>query len=260
MLDDAVREVTNESIMLKNFKLIIEYDGTGYCGWQIQPNGPSIQQTIEKALRTMTRQKITLIGSGRTDAGVHALGQTAHFTCESTITAQAFLNGLNSLLPGDIVIRQCSEVDPFFHARYHVRSKTYRYRIRNHPVPAAIGRQYEWWIRKPLDVAAMQSAARHLVGRKDFKAFEGTGSPRAHTIRTVSAASIRPETDGRIVFEIKADGFLRYMVRNIVGTLAAVGTGALVPDDMISILDSRDRSRAGPTAPASGLCLIEVVY
>jgi tRNA pseudouridine38-40 synthase len=246
--------------MLRNLKLTIEYDGTDYCGWQIQPNGPSVQQTIEKALQTMTRQKITLIGSGRTDAGVHALGQTAHFTCDSTIEPEAFLKGLNSLLPGDIVIRQCSEVDPSFHARYHVSSKTYRYRIRNHPLPAAIGRQYEWWIRRPLDVAAMQSAAKHLIGKKDFKAFEGTGSPRAHTIRTVSDATIHRETGDRIVFEIKADGFLRYMVRNIVGTLTAVGTGALVPDDIISILDSRDRSRAGATAPARGLCLIEVVY
>ncbi|RJQ85679.1 MAG: tRNA pseudouridine(38-40) synthase TruA [Desulfobacteraceae bacterium] len=246
--------------MLRNFKLIIEYDGTNYCGWQRQPNDPTVQQTIEGALQTMTRRKITLTGAGRTDAGVHALGQTANFTCDTTLEPDAFHKGLNSLLPGDIVIHQCSEVDLSFHARFKARSKMYRYRIHNGPLPAAIGRQYEWWIRTPLDVHAMRSGANYLTGRKDFKAFEGTGSPRAHTIRTVTHAAVHCESKERIIFEIEADGFLRYMVRNMMGTLVAVGNGTLAPEEIVSILDSGERHRAGITAPAQGLCLIKIDY
>lgn len=246
--------------MLKNFKLIIEYDGTHYCGWQRQPRDRSIQQEIENALTTMTRRKITLIGSGRTDAGVHALGQTANFACETTIDATALHKGLNSLLPEDIVIRTCAEVPAGFHARYDVKSKTYRYRIRSGPLPAAIGRQYEWWVRAPLDLDAMKRAADQLIGRKDFKAFEATGSPRSHTVRHVMRADIQADAGGRIIFEIEAEGFLRYMVRNIVGTLVQVGKGAIPPEQISLILESRDRGQAGATAPARGLCLVHVNY
>lgn len=246
--------------MLKNFKLIIEYDGTHYCGWQRQPIDRSIQQEIENALTTMTRRKITLIGSGRTDAGVHALGQAANFTCETTIDTTALHKGLNSLLPEDIVIRNCEEVPVDFHARYDVKSKTYRYCIRSGPLPAAIGRQYEWWVRAPLDFDAMRQAAGQLIGRKDFKAFEATGSPRSHTVRHVMRADIQTDAGGRIVFEIEAEGFLRYMVRNIVGTLVQVGKGTIPPEQISLILESRDRGQAGATAPARGLCLVHVNY
>jgi tRNA pseudouridine38-40 synthase len=246
--------------MLKNYKLVIEYDGTGYHGWQRQPKGPSIQQAIEEALLTMTRRAVRLIGSGRTDAGVHALGQVANFTCDTTLSPIAFHKGLNSLLPTDIVIHECSEVPAAFHARYDVRSKLYRYSIRNGLVPAAIGGRYEWWVRAPLDVDAMSAAARHLIGEKDFKAFEGAGSPRAHTVRTITHADVRADGRGCIRFDIAADGFLRYMVRNIVGTLTAAGRGALAPDDLPGILASKDRGRAAATAPAQGLCLIRVDY
>ena len=244
----------------KNFKLVIEYDGGAYCGWQIQPNGPTIQELIEKALLRMTRAKVNLIGSGRTDAGVHALGQVANFNCDTDIDAQAFQNGLNSLLPADIIIRSCSEVDGTFHARFNAKSKTYRYRILNSPLPAAIGRHYHWWIRKPLDVDAMAAAAGHLVGKKDFKAFEAAGSPRAHTIRHVLRADILYEKNAYIFLDIQAEGFLRYMVRNISGTLVEVGKGNMRPEEIIAILASKDRSRAGMTAPAQGLCLVEVLY
>lgn len=246
--------------MLKNLKLIIEYDGTNYCGWQRQPNGRSIQQEIETALQAMTRQPLTLIGSGRTDAGVHALGQVANFTCDTTIEPQEFQKGLNSLLPADIVVRECTEAALSFHARYDVQSKTYRYRIRNNPLPAAIGRQYEWWIRYPLDVDAMSAAAGHLVGEKDFKAFEGSGSPRSHTVRHVSRAEVHQAPDDRIYFEVEARGFLRYMVRNIAGTLVAAGMGKIAPDHIISILNSHNRRLAAATAPAQGLCLVQVTY
>lgn len=248
--------------MMRNFKLTIEYDGTNYCGWQRQPNGPSIQQTIETALQTMCRTKISLVGSGRTDAGVHAKGQVANFHSEANIPAEAFQKGLNSLLPDDIVIRECLQVPDDFHARFDVKSKMYRYQLRNNAIPAAVGRQYEWWLRMPLDVAAMAKAADRFVGRKDFKAFEGTGSPRAHTIREVMTAKIYRHAEDfcHIFFEIEAEGFLRYMVRNIVGTLVAVGSGKMAPGRIDLLFECKDRNQAPPTAPAKGLCLVRVNY
>lgn len=244
----------------KNFKLTIEYDGTHYHGWQIQPNGASIQQEIESALQTMTRQKVKLLGSGRTDAGVHALGQVANFTCHTTITPEAFHKGLNSMLPDDIVIRHIAEAPSHFHARFDARSKCYRYHILNRPVPSAIERHYTWWIRSPLNLPAMAAAADHIIGKHDFKAFEGAGSPRSHTCRHIMAAEIKSRTPGRITFDVRADGFLRYMVRNLMGTLVDVGLGKIPPDRMRQILDSKDRSQASATAPARGLFLIEVSY
>jgi tRNA pseudouridine38-40 synthase len=246
--------------MVKNFKLIIEYDGTRYHGWQRQPNGPSIQQTIENALETMARQKITLIGSGRTDSGVHALGQTANFKCETRLSPDEIDKGLNSLLPEDIVIRQCQTVHSEFHARYDVLSKRYRYWILNQHLPSAIGRQYSWWIRTPLDIPAMQEAAGHILGEHDFKAFEATGSPRSHTRRHVMQARWERRTNGRITFDITADGFLRFMVRNIVGTLVSVGLHKITPARFQEVLNAMDRTRAGATAPARGLFLMEVHY
>jgi tRNA pseudouridine38-40 synthase len=246
--------------MLTNYKLIIEYDGTRYHGWQRQPNGSSIQQTIETALETMTRQKIKLIGSGRTDAGVHALGQSANFTCKTRLSPDEIHKGLNSLLPGDIVIRQCGTVHPGFHARYDVLSKRYRYWILNQHLPIAIGRHYNWWVRAPLDIQAMQEAADLILGEHDFKAFEATGSPRGHTRRHVMQASWERQTRGRITFDITADGFLRYMVRNIVGTLVLVGLHKITPARFHEILNTMDRTRAGATAPACGLFLMEVNY
>ncbi len=246
--------------MDRNFKLTIEYDGTHYHGWQVQPNGPSIQQVIESRLERMTRQKIRLLGSGRTDAGVHALGQVANFSCKTQISPFDFQKGLNSMLPNDIVIHECVEVDPSFHARYDARSKCYRYRILNRSIPPAIGRQYIWWIRSALDLPTMQQAANQLIGRHDFKAFEGAGSPRSHTVRHVMQASFLNESSNAIEFKIEADGFLRYMVRNIVGTLVAVGRGNLTPKQFEAVMASRDRNQAAATAPPQGLCLMCVNY
>jgi tRNA pseudouridine38-40 synthase len=244
----------------KNFKLIIEYDGTAYHGWQRQSGDATIQETVEAALAKMAGRAVNLLGSGRTDAGVHALGQVANFHCDTSLTPQAFMGGLNSLLPNDIVIRDCTPVDDGFHARYSAKGKTYRYWLLNRRLPAAIGRQYAWWIRRPLDLKAMDSAIQHLSGSHDFSAFEGAGSPRPHTIRTVTEASLKRAEEGKIVFRISADGFLRFMVRNIVGTLVDVGIGKLSPDDVEQIRLSRDRSQAGATAPPHGLFLVEVVY
>ena len=245
---------------MKNYKLTIEYDGTAYHGWQIQAKDVTIQETIETALSTMTREKIRLSGSGRTDAGVHALGQTANFKTASNISADAFFAGLNSLLPDDIVITACEVVDDDFHARFNARHKTYQYRIYNRPVPIAVGRRYAWHIRKKLDISAMRQAAGHIIGTHDFKSFEGTGSPRDHTIRTVMSAGIAEKKNGYLFFEITANGFLRYMVRNLVGTLADVGLLKISPNAFKDILEAKNRDLAGATAPPQGLFLVNVSY
>jgi len=227
--------------MMKNYKLIIEYDGTAYHGWQRQPNDATVQGEIEHALEVMARTRMVLIGSGRTDAGVHALGQAANFKSDSGLSAEAFHMGLNSLLPDDIVIKGCCSVDDAFHARYAAKGKIYRYRILNRKVPSAVQRHYTWHIRKELDFYAMQRAVVHIVGSHDFRAFEGVGSPRSSTVRRVVRAQ-------------------RYMVRNIVGTLVEVGRSRMAPSELKTILQSRDRENAGATAPPQGLCLVKVLY
>jgi len=244
--------------MEAKFKLVIEYDGTAYHGWQRQTADRSIQAEIEKALAVMTRQEVSLAASGRTDAGVHALGQVAHFTCATAITTAEFLKGLNSLLPPDIVIKACDKVPAEFHARYDARRKTYRYRILNRPVPTAVDYRFAWHLRQPLDLNAMQAAAAYVEGKHDFKAFEGTGSPRTSTVRTIFRAEFIRDVADYLIFEIEGDGFLRYMVRNIVGTLVEVGRGKLTAGDFKTILESRDREQAGATAPPQGLFLVSV--
>ncbi len=245
---------------MKNFKLIIEYDGTCYHGWQRQKTEQTIQGEIEQALFTISGLKITLTGSGRTDSGVHALGQTANFKCDTHLGPDVFFKALNALLPDDIVIKSCEMVDENFHARFNAKSKTYRYWIYNHSIPKAVGRQYAWFIRHPLNYDAMNMAARLLSGTHDFKAFEASGSPRSGTERTVTKAEMIRSTNHYVCFEIEANGFLRFMVRNIVGTLAEIGLGKRTADEIKDILRSCDRSKAGVTAPAHGLFLIRVEY
>jgi tRNA pseudouridine38-40 synthase len=245
---------------VRNFKITIEYDGTRYCGWQRQNNDPSIQEEIEKALKTMTGLEISLIGSGRTDAGVHAYAQVANFKCDTQLQVSDFMGGLNSLTADDIVITACEEVDDKFHARYRAKSKLYVYKILNSSNPSAISRHFAWHVRKDLDIAAMRTAIDNLIGEHDFKAFEGAGSPRPHTIRKILGAELIEASNHFLAFEIEADGFLRFMVRNIVGTLVQVGNGKISPQDFKRILDSKDRSQAGPTAPAHGLYLKRVKY
>lgn len=246
--------------MLQNFKLTIEYDGTKYQGWQRQKNGCTIQEVIENAVNIMTGRKVSLTGSGRTDAGVHALAQTANFHCNTELSPETFQKGLNSLVLDDIVIKECCLVDDKFHARYDAKSKTYRYKILNQRLNSAISRRYVWHIRKTLNLEAMRSAINHILGTHDFKAFEGSGSPRSNTIRTIINATLIEVNQNNLSFQIEANGFLRYMVRNIVGTLVEVGLGKITPDDFKTILLSRDRNRAGATAPPHGLFLVNVKY
>jgi tRNA pseudouridine38-40 synthase len=246
--------------MLKNFKITIEYDGTAYHGWQRQADDRTIQGEIEKALMTMTGNKVALTGAGRTDAGVHAFGQVANFHCRTALDPGVFLKGQNSLLPKDIVITRCTQVSVKFHARYDVKSKSYHYRILNRDLPAAIFRQYAWHIRKRLNLDAMLNSLCYIIGTHDFKAFEGTGSPRANTIRSVMHADLENMDDGYLFFKIEGHGFLRFMVRNIVGTLVDVGLGKITPNNFNKILLSKDRNLAGVTAPAHGLFLMQVNY
>lgn len=244
----------------RNFRLVVEYDGAGLHGWQVQPGRRTVQGELQRALAVMTRQDVVVHGSGRTDAGVHALAQTASFRVETRLSGEIFRNGLNGLLPNDIVVHDCREAVPDFHARFSAIGKTYRYTVFNRPLPRAIGRQTAWHVRASLNLEAMNRAAAILTGRHDFKSFEGTGSPRTTTVRHVTSAVWRRTDEHLLEFTITADGFLRYMVRNIVGTLVEVGLGRRNPEDVCRLLAAGDRTLAAATAPAHGLCLMEVLY
>ena len=246
--------------MLNNFKIIIEYDGTCYHGWQRQKNERTIQGEIENVLKIITGGKITLTGSGRTDAGVHALGQVANFYSNTKILPDALLKGINSLTPGDIVIKECRRADENFHARYNSKTKTYMYRILNRKIPAAVCRRYAWFIRKKLDLDVMQAAIRHIIGTHDFKSFKGGGASEDNTTRCVTKAELIKEDKDYLNIIITGNGFLRFMVRNIVGTLVDVGLCKITPDDLHRILQARDRNLASATAPPCGLFLICVKY
>ncbi len=245
---------------METFKLVISYDGSGYHGWQRQKTDRTIQAEVERALTTMTGSPIRVMGSGRTDAGVHALGQVVSFQSDAGLVPEVYRKGLNSLLPDDILILRCDRMHSAFHARYDARSKHYQYRILNRELPSIMERHFIWHIKRKLNLAAMQTAAAYFVGRHDFKAFEGTGSPRSSTVREVFRADMQLPGDDRILFDIEADGFLRHMVRNIVGTLVDVGQGKIEADTVAEILDSKDRGLAGATAPARGLFLMAVRY
>ena len=245
---------------MRNIKLLIEYDGTNYLGWQVQPKGPTIQGVLEEKIGLLTGASVQLFGSGRTDSGVHALGQVAHFKTESRMNILTMQRALNSLVPPDIVIQKVEEVEDGFHARKHSKSKVYEYRILNRNLRSAFHRGYVWYIPQKLNFVEMQKAARSLVGEHDFSAFRTVGSPSRTTVRRVIRAEWRRGRDGLIRFEIEANGFLKQMVRSIIGTLVEVGKGKMKAADLRKILNSKDRKEAGPTAPARGLFLKEVKY
>jgi tRNA pseudouridine38-40 synthase len=245
---------------MRNIKLLIEYDGTNYLGWQVQPKGPTIQGILEEKLELLTGQPVQLIGSGRTDSGVHALGQVAHFRTQSRMDIPTIQRALNSLLPPDIVIQKVEEIDESFHARKHSKSKVYEYRILNRNLRSAFHRGYVWHIPQKLDLTEMKKATQGLVGEHDFSAFRTVGSPTRTTVRRVIQADWKRGRDGLIRFEIEANGFLKQMVRSIVGTLVEIGKGRMKAADLPKILNSKDRKEAGPTAPAQGLFLKKVKY
>jgi len=239
--------------------MTVEYDGSGYCGWQIQPNGTGIQQVIEEKIAIITQEPVRLIGSGRTDAGVHALSQVANFRTESNIPCTNLLRGLNSMLPSDIAVKDLRDVDETFHARYTAKSKVYFYNILNGPVRSALKYRCSWHIRDILDCDAMREAASHLVGTHDFSSFCAADSDTVNHVRTIMSLDIEA-AEPMIVLTVEANGFLRHMVRNIVGTLVDVGRGTGKALDIDAILAAKDRSAAGITAPPQGLFLKEVRY
>ncbi|NIQ02298.1 MAG: tRNA pseudouridine(38-40) synthase TruA [Nitrospinaceae bacterium] len=244
---------------MRKLKILLEYEGTRYNGWQIQPNGLGIQEILETKLAKITRKPTRVIGSGRTDSGVHAEGQVAHFMTASAMKPREFLKALNSLLPPDIVVKKVEEAGPDFHAQRSATRKTYRYTILNRDYPSALRCRQAHYMNTPLSVTAMRKAARCLVGRKDFKSFQGSGCSAKTTVRDIYRLSISKKDDF-ITITVDGSGFLKFMVRNIVGTLIEIGWGKWPPEQMKAILKARNRRRAGPTAPARGLCLVKVVY
>jgi tRNA pseudouridine38-40 synthase len=247
---------------MRNLKLTIQYDGTNYVGWQRQSDGVSIQGLLEDALAPIEGGPVTVHGAGRTDAGVHALAQVASVTVASTLEAPTMVRALNAVLPAEVRILGIEEVDADFHARFSAVSKTYDYRIVNAPLVSAFLHRYVWHVSQPLDIEAMRAAAAPLVGRHDFAGFQAAGSDVATTERTIFELDFEDGAgfDLPLVLRITGDGFLRHMVRNITGTLVEIGIGRWDPWRVLSVLDSRDRSQAGPTAPAKGLILSHITY
>ena len=245
---------------MRNFKMIVEYDGTAYCGWQRQENGTSIQQLLEESIKLITGQKVAVIGSGRTDAGVHALNQVGSFRCSTKLPVNKIFMGMNSVLPPDIVVKELEEVADDFNALRDAKSKIYVYKICNQRLRPALGRNYFWHIRFPLDVARMKKAAKLLIGTHDFSCFCATGTDVKDRVRTIVDMEIKTSDEGLIEIKVESHGFLKYMVRNIIGTLVEVGCGKRKPEEMSVIIESKNRNIAGVTAPACGLFLKEVKY
>ncbi len=245
---------------MRNIKLTIQYDGTGYHGWQIQPNTPTIQGVLEEKIGVITGECVTLIASGRTDAGVHALGQVANFKTKSQISLRGLKRGLNSLLPNDIAVTRVEAVREDFHARFSAKSKVYEYRVSNSSVLAPMERDFSWHVPQSLDLEKMRVAARLLLGTHDFSSFRAAQSDNLNPVRTLMALEIRRNRQRIISFRVRADAFLKHMVRNIVGTLMEVGRGKIVPESVTEILEAKDRTRAGMTVPPNGLFLVEVEY
>ncbi len=240
-------------------KLTISYDGTHYAGWQIQKNAVTIQQIIEEACQKLFSQEIKVTGASRTDAGVHALGQIATIDVDTSIKAEQLPYALNAHLPNDIVIRSTRVMPANFHPRYQAVSKTYNYRIFNDCFPDPLTKHFMYFYHKKLDVEAMKKAASCFVGEYDFKAFCSTGSSVNSTVREVYHCQV-DQDNKTITLRINGNGFLYNMVRIIAGTLIDVGLGKINPNSIASIIRSKDRNQAGPTAPALGLCLEAIQY
>jgi len=245
---------------MRTIKLTIQYDGTAYVGWQIQPKGLTVQGVIEEKLNQLTGEAVRLTAASRTDAGAHAMGQVAHFKTKSRLDPKAIQRALNSLLPPDIAILKGEEAPEGFHARRDAKSKVYEYRILNRDVRSVFDRLYAWHVPQKLNLSSMRKATGYLVGEHDFSAFRSTGTPTHTAVRKVIRAQWKRGRRGLLAFEIEGSGFLKQMVRAIVGTLVEVGKGKIDPEGFREILEAKDRSKAGPTAPAHGLFLMEVKF
>ncbi len=257
---------------MRNLRLVLAYDGTEFHGWQRQPDAPTVQGCLEERLAKLTGAPVHVWGSGRTDAGVHAANQVANFKTGCPIPCPNLLKALNNLLPPSVRVKQIDEVPEDFHARYNVRSKTYRYRILQAPICSPFLWRFVCHHPFPLDGERMAEAARRLEGEHDFTSFAGSegradeveeaapATPHSMVRRIFSSRILWRPRISLLMYEIRGSGFLHHMVRNIVGTLMEVGRGKLTPQDVVRILGARDRTRAGPTAPPQGLCLVKVEY
>ncbi len=237
----------------------LEYDGTRYAGWQQQPGLPSVQACLQQALSGVADHPVVAVGAGRSDAGVHAVGQVAHFDTTAERPLRGWVLGANSLLPSDIAVQWAREVEPGFHARHSALARSYRYCWLVRPTRPAILRDRACWVRTGLDARAMHAAAQALLGEHDFSSFRAVECQSPTPMRRIDAISVQPTT-GLVTLEISANAFLHHMVRNIAGTLLEVGTGERAPDSMAATLAARDRTQAGVTAPACGLYLWRVDY
>ncbi len=244
---------------MKRIKLTIAYDGTNYCGWQVQPNGITVEEVLNKALQKLTGEEILVIGASRTDSGVHALGNVAVFDTDTTIPPQRIAMALNQRLPEDIVIVKSEEVASDFHPRYCDCYKTYEYHIINTRIPIPTKRLTNYFVSYDLNLVNMRKAAAYLVGEHDFVSFCNVRTDVENTVRTVTALDIL-QNDNEITIRITGNGFLYNMVRIIVGTLIRVGRGFYAPEKVQEILEAKDRKAAGVTAPAHGLMLTEINY
>lgn len=240
-------------------KLVIEYEGTHYHGWQRQKNHVTVQQILEEAIQQITHEKIHITGSGRTDSGVHALAQVAHCTLQSKMNLEKLHRSMNGLIPRDIVIKKVSKASNDFHAQYHVQKKTYVYQIHNAIYPSALYKNLSWWIPTHLNLKSMKEAAKLLEGSHDFKSFQNAGTPVSTTTRTIYSSSFRKKGPF-LVYSITGNGFLRQMVRNIVGSLVLVGKSKMSLEEFKVLLQSKDRSLGAPPAPPQGLILYDVKY
>ena len=244
---------------MRNIKIVIEYNGKGFNGWQKQPTKLNIQGEIERAIFEVTGEKVELYASGRTDAGVHSFGQTANFKIENPIPTNKIPLALNSKLKKTIVIKSAEEVDEKFHARYNCKGKKYRYIINNGMCPSAIYHDLEYHFPIKLDVNAIKEASKYFIGEHDFKAFRASGTSSKSSVRIIYNIDIVQDGD-RIFIDYTGNGFMYNMVRILTGTLVDVGIGKIKPDQIPEIIESKDRSKAGKTLPAGGLYLMEVYY
>lgn len=242
---------------MRRIKLIVAYDGTNYCGWQVQPGQRTIEGELNKALSELLKEEIHVIGASRTDAGVHGLGNIAVFDTDSRIPGEKFSYALNQRLPEDIVVNHSEEVDPAYHPRKCSSVKTYEYQIWNHPFPNPMNRRYSAFVYVPLDEKRMQQAADHLVGEHDFTSFCSVATQVESKVRTIYSLNVSREGE-LITIRVQGNGFLYNMVRIIAGTLIKVGQGAIEPEQLPKILAAMDRQAAGPTAPPEGLTLVEI--
>jgi len=245
---------------MRILKLTLAYDGTRFVGWQRQADGESIQGLLENALARFEGVPVTVHGAGRTDAGVHALGQVASASVTFTHPAATIVRALNAQLPEDIRVVDIADAAPDFHARFSARSKTYRYMIRNARIATPFERAYVWHLPEPLDIDAMSAAAAMVVGTHDFAAFQSVGTETPGSIRTMGRSTIREPEPGLIVYEVTGEGFLRHMVRALTGTLVEIGRGWRAPANMQALLAGGRRADAGATAPPHGLFLVSVDY